>query len=311
MDTDIRYKKLGYVALNVTDLDRSAPFYRDDVGLRLTARENGAAFFTCSRDHHNIALYAGKTPGVKRVGYEVESEAVIDALIARLGGLGLPVEEVSERERQSLGQSRTIRVREPASGLQFEFYNSQLRMSVEYVPTHTKIQRLGHLVLWLEQYDAMLKFAQEVLNFRVSDHFGDRLTFMRCFPNPYHHTFAIGRGERTGLHHVNFMVTDMDDIGRAIHRLNKTNVTIAFGPGRHPPSGSIFLYYLDPDGLTLEYSFGMEEFPEVNPRKPYVYEPVPSSLDYWDAPRHPRYAKTGTIETPESWPANRPAYAAQ
>ncbi len=35
-----------------------------------------------------------------------------------------------------------------------------------------------------------------------------------------------------------------------------------FGPGRHPPSESVFLYFLDPDGLTLEYSFGMEEFPE-------------------------------------------------
>jgi 2,3-dihydroxy-p-cumate/2,3-dihydroxybenzoate 3,4-dioxygenase len=312
MDTDIRYEKLGYVALNVTDLDRSAAFYRDHVGLNLTAKTDGVAYLRCSRDHHNIALYPAKAPGVKRVGYEVESEAVIDRLIERFSGLGLAVEEASQRECQALGQSRTIRVREPASGLQFEFYNTQLRMAAEYAPPHANIARLGHLVLWLQDaYEPMLKFVLEVLNFRASDHFGDRLTFLRCFPNPYHHTFAIGRGDRTGLHHVNFMVTDIDDIGRAIHRLNKNNVTIAYGPGRHPPSGSIFLYYLDPDGLTLEYSFGMEEFPEENPRKPFVYEPVQSSLDYWGSPKHPRYAQSGAIEVPDSWPANRPAYAAQ
>jgi 2,3-dihydroxy-p-cumate/2,3-dihydroxybenzoate 3,4-dioxygenase len=312
MDQDLRYKKLGYVALNVTDLDKSVPFYRDHVGLALTAKGDGVAYFRCSRDHHNIALYAAKTPGVKRVGYEVESEAVIDRLSERFGALGLTVEAVDRSESQAMGQSRTIRVREPSSGLQFEFYNAQLRMAAEYAPPHTKIARLGHLVLWLQDsYEPMLKFATEVLNFKASDHFGDRLTFLRCFPNPYHHTFAIGRGDRTGLHHVNFMVTDIDDIGRAIHRLNKNGVTIAYGPGRHPPSGSIFLYYLDPDGLTLEYSFGMEEFPEINPRKPYVYEPVPSSLDYWDSPKHPRYSQSGNIERPDSWPANRPAYAAQ
>lgn len=312
MDTDIRYAKLGYVALNVTDLGKSVPFYSDHVGLNLTARDNGVAYLRCSRDHHNIALYQAKTPGVKRVAYEVESEPVIDRLIARFGGLGLPVEQVSAKECQALGQTRTIRVREPVTGLQFEFYNAQLRMSSEYAPPHTKIARLGHLVLWLQDaYEPMLRFALEVLNFRVSDHFGNALSFLRCFPNPYHHTLAIGRGDRTGLHHVNFMVTDIDDIGRAIHRLNKNNVTIVYGPGRHPPSGSIFLYYFDPDAMTLEYSFGMEEFPEENPRKPYVYQPVPESLDYWGSPKHPRYSQTGNIEVPDSWPANRPAYAAQ
>ena len=45
-------------------------------------------------------------------------------------------------------------------------------------------------------------------------------------------------------------------------RLRKAEVPIVYGPGRHPPSGSFFLYFLDPDGMTLEYSHGMEEFPE-------------------------------------------------
>ena len=38
-------------------------------------------------------------------------------------------------------------------------------------------------------------------------------------------------------------------------------VPIASGPRRHPPSDRMFLCYLDPDGITVEYGFGMEELP--------------------------------------------------
>ena len=85
--------------------------------------------------------------------------------------------------------------------------------------------------------------------------------------------------------------------GRAIWRFNNEKVAIVNGPGRHPPSGSMFLYFLDPDGMTLEYSFGMEEFPEVAPRKPRVLEPIRASFDYWGAPVDPRKAAVGEIET--------------
>jgi len=52
----------------------------------------------------------------------------------------------------------------------------------------------------------------------------------------------------------------MDDIGKALYRLRNADVPIVFDPGRHPPSGSISLYSLDPDNLTLEFSYDMEEF---------------------------------------------------
>ena len=126
-----------------------------------------------------------------------------------------------------------------------------------------------------------------------------RTSFTRCFPNPFHHSFAIGNGNDNRLHHVNFMVTDLDDIGTSLHRLEREGVEIVYGPGRHPPSGSVFLYYLDPDGLSLEYSYGMEEFPEIGARKPRLFEPVAQSLDYWSSPRSDRFGAFGIIEQPE------------
>ncbi|HEX2797679.1 MAG TPA: VOC family protein [Immundisolibacter sp.] len=118
-----RYKKLGYVALNVTDLSRSVPFYRDLVGLQLNEQiEGGPAFFACSADHHNVVLHQGGEPGLKRVGWEMEHPEELDRLFEHLQKVGLNPVELAAEECRALRQQRTIRIKEPFSGLNFEFY---------------------------------------------------------------------------------------------------------------------------------------------------------------------------------------------
>jgi 2,3-dihydroxy-p-cumate/2,3-dihydroxybenzoate 3,4-dioxygenase len=50
----------------------------------------------------------------------------------------------------------------------------------------------------------------------------------------------------------------------------------------------MFLYFLDPDGLTMEYSFGMEAFSETQPRAPRTLPLAPEWLDEWGSDRDPR-----------------------
>jgi 2,3-dihydroxy-p-cumate/2,3-dihydroxybenzoate 3,4-dioxygenase len=92
------------------------------------------------------------------------------------------------------------------------------------------------------------------------------------------------------------MVTEIDDIGRGLNRVNRNKVPVVFGPGKHPASGSVFLYYLEPDGMTLEYSFGMEEFTEVDPRAPRVIPLSPENIDAWGSPRDPRMSSSGAMD---------------
>ncbi|RLA12286.1 MAG: 2,3-dihydroxy-p-cumate-3,4-dioxygenase, partial [Gammaproteobacteria bacterium] len=104
----IRYLKLGYVALGVTDLDKSVPFYRDVVGLQLNEQaDDGTAFLSCSDDHHNIILYQSDTPGLKRVGWEIEDESQFEVAIAHLKGAGLTLTDVSPDECRAGFQQRT------------------------------------------------------------------------------------------------------------------------------------------------------------------------------------------------------------
>lgn len=292
-----RYRKPGYVALNVSDLDRSIAFYRDVVGLQLEERVgDDIAFLRCSDDHHNMVLYRASEPGIKRMAFELESAQDVDRARDYIRQQGWELTEVNDDEARQLHQGTTLRFRVPEHTLTFEFYAQMDRAAGPYVPTVAKIQRLGHVVVHCRDRDAFLRTLTEKLNFRVSDHFGEQVAFLRCFPNPYHHSFGVSRAEKDALHHVNFMVTDVDDVGRANNRLRQHDVPIVYGPGRHDISNSIFLYYLDPDRLTAEYSFGMEEFPEEAPRDPRQLPLRPEILDSWGGTPAPAFGKAGSVE---------------
>jgi 2,3-dihydroxy-p-cumate/2,3-dihydroxybenzoate 3,4-dioxygenase len=296
MQVPFRYRKIAYAALNVTDLARSVVFYRDLMGLDLVEQQPGVAYLRCSRDHHNIVLYQSPVHGLKRVAFELETEADVTTAFAHFQALDMAPVMVPNEESALFGQGPGFRVREPHSRLLFELFAGATFMAQPFVPTVANIARLGHVVISSANFEASRDALVHDFGFRISDYIEHRIAFMRCHPNPYHHTFAVGPASVSQFHHVNFMVTDIDDIGRALYRVKKHDVKILFGPGRHPPSNSVFLYFQDPDGMTVEYSFGMEEFPEVGARSPRRMEPVPESLDIWGAVPDPLFGRSGPIE---------------
>lgn len=290
------YDKLGYAALNVTDLDRSIKFYVELMGLELVSSESGIAYLRCSEDHHDLVLYEALTPGLKRVAFKLSMQEDLDSAFVHFESAKLSPSWLSEEECRELNQGPTFRVREPNSTLCLEFYESMLFMALPYKPTTTKIERIGHVVLGIEKYLEATELLESTFNFLPSDVVKDKFTWMRCFPNPLHHSLAMGASNRNHLHHVNFMVTDIDDIGKAVSRLKKAGVDIVFGPGRHLPSTSIFLYFLDPDGMTMEFSFGMELIDEKNNREPRMLEMHPNTMDIWGSAPDERFGKHGVIE---------------
>ena len=103
-------------------------------------------------------------------------------------------------------------------------------------------------------YDAH-RYWSTRFNARVSDWIRDRACLLRI--DPVHHKLAVFQGDRPGLCHMNFQVDTIDDVFRNWHFLVDHGVQIEMGPGRHPQSTAIFLYFLGPEGFTYEYSFGV------------------------------------------------------
>ena len=89
----IRYKKLGYIVLSVTDLEKSEDFYENMVGLQFVERDNETVYLRSSYDHHNMILEQGSEPGLKRVAFELEKASQFQDVFNYLTEKGLnPIE---------------------------------------------------------------------------------------------------------------------------------------------------------------------------------------------------------------------------
>lgn len=295
----IRYKKLGYVVLQVTDLQKSVDFYQNIVGMQLVEQENGTAYLRCSRDHHNLILEQSFEAGLKRVAFELESASQFDNAFQYLMDKGLDPVELDKQEIQGLAQGRTLRFNDPVLGVNYEMYVEMMQLGTPYVPKDTQIERLGHVVYETNKFDELLEFFVDTLNFKVSDFSGREVgwAWLRAFPNPMHHSIGLTKGPENKLNHLAYNVCEVDDVGKQLVKLEENQVPLLFGPGRHHPSGSIFLYYADPDGLTLEYSHGMEQFPEEGAREPRRLEPSKETLDEWGGTPKPDFGKYGKLIT--------------
>ena len=90
MALDFRYRRLGYVALNVTDVERSSNFYRDFVGLTPAGQAlNGEHLFRCSERHHDVVLHQSDAIGLRRVGWEMESAKDVAGVRTHLQSLDI------------------------------------------------------------------------------------------------------------------------------------------------------------------------------------------------------------------------------
>lgn len=297
MEHPVRFSRLGYVRLRCPDLGKSKAFYRDLVGLTLAREDAGSAWLRCSDKPHDLVLEAGAEAGISGIGFELESDADLTRAHGIAERLGLAPEWRDQAGCAAMRVARSLLFSDPVTGIEIDFYTGQ---AIETAPLDgpiTQIVRLGHVVLNVADLGASHSFWVDEMGFAVSDRVEGVAEWLRCWPNPLHHSLALLQsGTKTNTyHHVNFMVTDVDDIGKAMNRMKGADVPIVFGPGRHLPSTSIFLYFLDPDGNTTEYSFGMELFEEDGARGPRELEHKAEVMDIWGSKPDPRFGKGSPV----------------
>ncbi|MGH3153166.1 MAG: VOC family protein [Streptosporangiaceae bacterium] len=239
---------IAYVRSGAADLDAAIKFATEIVGLELAApTEAGVAHLRADHRHHCLALVEGPS-GVIASGFTVADADALDAAETELERSGLTV------RRGSAAEARSRRVRE------FIGFDDPFGNRVELVSQQETVGRpvafsrpagiteFGHLCLDAPDVHEAYRFWSTRFNARVSDWLGDAACLMRI--DPVHHKLAVFRGDGPGLCHMNFQVDTIDDLFRNWHFLQEHNVEIEMGPGRHPQSTAIFLYFLGPEGFT-------------------------------------------------------------
>jgi 2,3-dihydroxy-p-cumate/2,3-dihydroxybenzoate 3,4-dioxygenase len=274
-DASVPVTRLGYVALGVPEPHKSRAFYEDSVGLTVTLEADDRLHFTCDERKQAVVLVQAAEPALAHIALEigVDLKTAADRLVAR--GVGVRWGDPDEANVYGLDDYLEL---EAPEGVPFRLYNVMQRIGQPPKKDFVHFDRLGHIGLGFDDLPSAFRFFTETFDLKISDYIGDRTAFMRC--DSYHHSLVITQRRGKVLHHVAFMVEELDDIGRAFHRLNHNGVPITFGPGRHPTSTSIFLYFESPDGFGHEYSFGMKQITDANHR-PRVFEPRPESVCLW------------------------------
>lgn len=138
---------LGHIVLNVTDLKKSERFYRDILGLRVSARNLNTkmTFLSYGKEHHDVALQA-LPRGVEHVGGKgapklhhfciyVDSNKIIDQIHPLLKRRKIPI--VSGPETLVVAGNRSISFLDPdgnrveiaCNANKFKFDNREKRKS--------------------------------------------------------------------------------------------------------------------------------------------------------------------------------------
>jgi len=282
---DIRYVRLG-----TRDLAAADRFAREVIGLEHVRTEAGAHHYRSDERDHTLVYFEGD-PRDHTVGFELRRPGALQAAAAELSNLGLAVqagsaEALEQRHVQGL-VSFTDR-----SGNRIDLVERPHHGGRRCVPSHdVGITGFSHVGLCSTDAPRDEAFWCGVLGARVSDRIGDA-ALLRI--DPVHHKVALFPTARSGIQHVNHQVASIDDVMRAWYQLRERGVKIVFGPGRHPTSGAVFLYFEGPDGMVFEYSTGVRHIAPQDEasHRPRQFPSVPSSFCMWGAlPDIPEFRK--------------------
>jgi catechol-2,3-dioxygenase len=264
---------IGHLALRVTDVERSATFLSDILGLRRTVDADGYIALSANEKHHEIEYLAGEQAGVDHLGLEVEDEADLDALRDALIAAGA---QILSETPQEAGLDKAIRAVGPL-GLVLELYTAMERepLSVEhYMPPLGR--RLGHVSFATEDRAEMERFLIDVLGFRVTDMLGNRVSWLRCDMD--HHGIALVDQPKQELHHYAFQLESWGAMQQYCDHLAFLGKRLVWGPGRHGPGRNLYTYLPDPENAIVEaYADLLVVLDEAN------YEPIDWDLRGEDA----------------------------
>ena len=281
---------IGHIAFRASDVDTSATFLSEILGLRRTSESEREVMLSSNEKHHEVQYIAGPAPGVDHLGLEVEDDSDLEVLRDRLIAAGT---QILSEHPQEPGIEQAIRAVGPL-GLVFELYTRMKRepLSIEhYMPPLSR--RLGHVSFAGPECDEMQQFLVGVLGFRVTDTLASRVVWLRC-DHEHHGVALVKAGTAPTMHHYAFQLENWGALQRYCDNLAFLGKRLVWGPGRHGPGRNLYTYLPDPDNVIVEgYADLLEVWDEAN------YVPIDwsgrgdSALNLWGPMPPPEWRDYG------------------
>jgi len=266
-------RALGYAGFGSDKLEDWRQFGTSLVGLQAVERGNSQLSFRMDDRKQRIVVDRAMGEGARFFGWEVADAAALDALAARLEAVGVavtaePVERADNRRVRAL-----ISFRDPAGNRLEAFYGAEID-ETPFKPGRsisgfrTGPLGLGHVVLTVENIDAVMPFYVDVLGFRLSDFIEKPFRAYFFHINPRHHSLALIESGKNGMHHLMVELFSLDDVGQsydvALSEENRVGVTL----GRHTNDFMTSFYAKTPSSFMVECGWGGREI------DPATWQPI-------------------------------------
>ena len=265
--------------LGTRDPEGAARYAVSILGLEAAGRAKGCRYFRSDARDHTL-VHCDADPADHTVGFELADGTELDAVAAEIESQRLPVRHGSREECELRHVERFVHFRDPSGNGIDLVVGPQAPTRPFAAPRDAGLTGFSHIGLRTTDAARDEAFWTRVCNARVSDRIG-AAPLLRI--DAVHHRLALFPSTHAGVQHVNHQVASVDDVMRAWYFLRRNDVRIVFGPGRHPTSSAIFLYFEGPDGMVYEYSTGVASIVDEAAHRPRQFPFAPSSFCMWGA----------------------------
>lgn len=266
---------LGYIGLNVTDLEAWTEYATKVLGVMLADSTDDARRFRIDSQAWRIAVERGDRDDLAFVGLEVGDAFALAEVRRRLLDARVDVEDADVALIDARRVTGMFSCEDP-DGLRVEVYYGPAQTTEIPFASPAGVsafvggeQGLGHVVLSAPDIEATRRFFKDLLGFRLSDIIRMRLgpgaaldlEFYHC--NPRHHTLALvpAPGPKR-LHHFMLQAATLNDVGFTLDRAEAAGVQIVQTLGRHTNDHMVSFYARTPSGFDVEFGFGAQEVGE-------------------------------------------------
>jgi 2,3-dihydroxybiphenyl 1,2-dioxygenase len=258
---------LGYVTLDVTDLDAWLEIVTKVFGMQVRPRADKGVDLRLDEFHHRMTLHPASSDTLRCVGWELATEADLAALVDKLRASGIEVTEADAATREDRKVRKLYSFHEAHIGVETELYYGPLVDNLAFVPSRgisgykTRNMGLGHVVFHVADVQAATDFYCDMLGFNISDYIawdGIDAVFLHC--NPRHHTMALMNCfngiQPHAFNHIMFEALSFDDVGYAYDVVRDLGIPIFMDMGKHSNDHTQSFYIRTPSGFCIEYGFG-------------------------------------------------------
>lgn len=122
-------------------------------------------------------------------------------------------------------------------------------------------RRLAHILIFVTDVSASIRFYEQVLGLRLSDRSGEGVAFLHGIHGSDHHMVALAKSNGPGLHHLSWDMGSIHDVGLGAMTMADRGYSKGWGLGRHVLGSNYFHYIQDPWGSYAEYSADIDYIP--------------------------------------------------